>query len=200
MPYVKRKRNYRKSSRSTKTIVKKAVEQALKKTVEIKTDEASHVLASPTALVPLRYSDYFEIPEGDGSTQRVGQQVYMKSIRLRTTLFVSTAYDTARIIYVFIKNDKMNDALVAAFEGMSYNSFLPRNLAQSYKILADNTYNIDGDSFNTKDIKKTFKVDSKVIFTPAAETIRQGQLNCFVYSRNDTIQHSDSYRIYYTDN
>ncbi len=198
------KKKYKRRSRSTQVTIKKAVEKALKKVVEIKTTEDAHTASHPIVGTPIRISDYFDISEGNDSDQRIGQQLYMKTIRLRTTL--KATEETYRILYIWMKDDKMNDQLVAAFNNLEYNSFLPRNLGQSYRVLADNTYNIDEDSSDVRDIKKTFKINSKLVYTPNASTIRQGQLNCFIYVRRatsntstDTFSHVDSFRTYYTD-
>lgn len=200
MPKYAKKRYRKKNNRSTKVIVKKAVAQALKKIVEVKSTEGNTSSSAPSVATPLTQASYFDVADGTASNQKIGQKLFMQRIKIRFTLTTSDS-DTVRVMYIFIKDDQMNSPLTAEFNAMNYNSFLPRNVEQKYKILYDRTFNMDADSHNVIDRSITLKINSNLTYNASSATVQKGQLRAYIFVRDagTTSLYQDSYRTYFTD-
>lgn len=200
------KRMYAKSKRTSKlsiSKVKKIVNQSIAKKAELKSIDVSNASASPTVLVPLEYSNYFEVAQGDTALTRDGNQLTLRNITIRGHL-TATDGDTVRIVWVFIPDDTMDAGLTADFTALTYNGFLPRYQDQRYRVLSDKTYNmvaVNGEVVH-RDIKTNFKLNKKITYAGSASSIERGELSCHVYVRDNTtaqVTYNDNARVYFYD-
>lgn len=194
-------------SKVTVAKVKALVKQGINKRAEKKSiDFDKSANAYPTVLTPLVYSDFLEVAQGDGPNQRDGNQItasYLINKFQITNVAGSGPAEIIRILWVWVADDTMDAGLLADFNAVTLNGFLPRYQDQTYKVLSDKRVVIDTvTSIDTKLFTQSFKLDKKITYAGSSAGIERGELSCFFIVRNNTTTNTIvnmNSRLYYYD-
>ncbi len=130
-----RKGPRRRTTKGLNKVEKKQVKRILNKEVETKFLDFTDSMTTLTASSHDRHEWSFDVAQGDGENQRVGNQVKIKGISERLIMSSSVPAVVRKLVILQNRPDFDND-LITAFNAMTINSQLPRETSP-YQILED---------------------------------------------------------------
>lgn len=191
----------------------KAVRRIATSTSESKyvdnSDSHSSMVASDNGLVgfimPFSNDGLLNISQGDGVSNRDGNSVFIKGIKLKGILkAVSSGAHHLRIMLIRVPDqlETSNDDRYTDFNAMDVSSLYPRD-TKPYKILWDKTYSIDSNNYPLQLINKYVKINKKVHYEDGTgSNVSRGQIALAFYTDNTTasaISLSLNSRTYFKD-
>lgn len=211
--YAKRKykrrtvRRPKKSNSLSVSKVKQLVKQGINKRAEKKSVDIDHSTAAyPTVTTPLVYNDFCEVAQGDTSSTRDGSSIQAQNLVAKyqvSCVAGSGPAEILRVLWVWIEDDTMDTGLLADFNALTINGFLPRYQDQKYKVLSDKRIVIDTvTSIDTKMYTQSFKLNKKITYASSSASIERGELSCFFICQNNTTTNTSvkmNARLYYYD-
>lgn len=150
----------------------------------------------------------FNMIQGDGQGERLGDRIFAKSLQVRGTLNMTS---TNSLRFLIIRLDRYSLDLVSTVNNdfdytvVGLRGFLPRDVTgYKYKVIMDRVYTLDPDNVNQKYLKFNIPVNKKFEFQNSTTSpYHTNKYRMFIYTDNVTasvISCSLQCRLSYKDN
>lgn len=170
------------------------------KTFEMTPLTSTNFLSSQTGSIVQEQP--FNIPQGDGDGERIGNKIMCKGIQMKLNINCSVS-QTFRILVFWVKPEFAGTDLDTSFDNMNYLSFLPRNISPQYKLIMDKTYDMDPDNKDRLTLTKYFKLNKEITYSGSlGSDLQNGRLVIYFKTSNSTassVGYDLRLRTYYKD-
>ncbi len=114
-----------------------------------------------------------QMAQGDTESTRDGDRVRLKKWKIRSTLAIVEAGKDGALVRIFLLRlpavNVDGGTTLADFNGMTVNSFYPRDIPYKYRIMHDKVYHLSPESNNTqRQVNITLKLDEQAEFDGTA--------------------------------
>lgn len=108
-----------------------------------------------------------QIPQGDGEGERIGNQVFLKGVKMNFLMTSSVSASNRLILIATNLRDSSHTQISIDWDAaaVGVNGFYPRDTTYKYKVLMDKIINIDPDKNGSIAFSKYFTLNKNVSYT-----------------------------------